>query len=214
MKKILFSAAFMAVSAAGFAQTSMEPPLPGATTGSGTIETLNINDPIPMASVQLKTTSGKTTSLEQNMNKNGLLVMFSCNTCPYVVKSQPRTIEVMKMAEKMNVGMVVLNSNAAQRKDADSYEAMVSYASKQKYTVPYAVDEQNQLADAFGAMHTPEVYLFDAKGKLVYKGAMEDNPSDPVNSKKMFLADAMKNMTAGKEINPAETKSIGCSIKR
>ncbi len=178
------------------------------------IQSLAIGSPIPGATDKLKSVSGKKVSLADMKTKNGLLVMFSCNTCPYVIRSQARTQQVMKYARDKGIGMIIINSNEAQRDDADSYEAMVQYAKKQAYNVPYVVDEQSTLANAFGATRTPEVYLFDESGKLVYKGAMEDNPSDPEHSKDIFITGAIDNMLAGKPIDPDSTKSIGCSIKR
>lgn len=179
-----------------------------------TFETLAIGSTIPMGDVNMKSTEGKQVSLNNAKTDNGLIVMFSCNTCPYVIKSQPRTKEVMEYAKAHEIGMVIINSNEAQRGEADSYEAMVKYAKKQGYTVPYVVDEKSKLADAFGASHTPEVFLFDANGKLIYKGAMEDNPGSPADSKVMYLKKAMDNMLAELPVDPNTTKSIGCSIKR
>ncbi|MBS1780692.1 MAG: thioredoxin family protein [Bacteroidetes bacterium] len=179
-----------------------------------TFETLAIGSTIPMGDVNMKSTEGKQVSLNNAKTDNGLIVMFSCNTCPYVIKSQLRTKEVMEYAKAHEIGMVIINSNEAQRGEADSYEAMVKYAKKQGYTVPYVVDEKSKLADAFGASHTPEVFLFDANGKLIYKGAMEDNPGSPADSKEMYLKKAMDNMLAELPVDPNTTKSIGCSIKR
>jgi hypothetical protein len=76
------------------------------------------------------------------------------------------------------------------------------------------MDEGSALADAFGATRTPEVFLFNGMGQLVYKGAMEDNPANPSESTKFYLITAMQNMLAGKAITPEKTKSVGCSIKR
>jgi hypothetical protein len=131
-----------------------------------------------------------------------------------VIKSQPRTKEIMQYATENGIGMVIINSNEGQRKDADSYEAMRKYAQEQGYTVPYLVDDNSVLADMFGATHTPEVYLFDANKKLVYRGAMEDDPSDPTHSKYMYAHQAIANMLANRPITPNRTKSIGCGIKR
>jgi thioredoxin-related protein len=179
-----------------------------------TVQSLEIGSTIPMADVKMKSVDKKEVSLKEATTKNGLLVMFSCNTCPYVIKSQARTKEVMAHAAQNNVGMVIVNSNAAQRDGADSYDAMIKYAAKQGYKVPYVVDEGSKLADAFGAMRTPEVFLFDGNGKLVYKGAMEDNPSELASSKEMFLQAAIDNMITHHAIDPNSTKSIGCTIKR
>src|ERR1044071_5588751 len=138
-------------------------------------QSLEIGAGIPMGNEKFASIDKKQVSLNDAKTASGLLVMFSCNTCPYVLKSQGRTKEVMEYAKRMNIGMVVVNSNAAQRDGADSHEAMQRYAKKEGYSAPYLADDQAKLADAFGAMRTPEVFLFDATGKLVYKGAMEDN---------------------------------------
>lgn len=183
------------------------------TFAQGGMTDLSIGSSIPKAEA-MKSVSGDMVSLDKMKTKNGLLVMFSCNTCPYVVKSQARTLKMMGYARENGIGMVIVNSNEAQRGDADSYEAMVKYAKAQGYTVPYVVDNQSKLANTFGASRTPEVFLFDKNGKLVYKGAMEDNPSDPGNSKEIYIKSAIDNMLADQPVNPNSTKSIGCSIKR
>jgi hypothetical protein len=182
---------------------------------SHNVKTLQIGETLPLQEVTMPSaTNGKTITLGTAGTAKGLIVMFSCNTCPYVVKSQPRTKEVMKYAAEKGLGMVIVNSNEAQSNDVDSYKEMEKYAKKQGYTVPYVMDVHAQAADLFGATNTPEVYLFDGNKKLVYKGAMEDNPSDPASSTKMFLKNAIDNMLAQKTIDPDKTKSIGCGIKR
>jgi hypothetical protein len=179
------------------------------------VKALQIGEALPLQEVTMPSaTNGKTITLGSVGTAKGLIVMFSCNTCPYVIRSQPRTREVMKYAAEKGLGMVIVNSNEAQSEDVDSYKEMEKYAKKQGYTVPYVMDVHAQVADVFGATHTPEVYLFDANHKLVYKGAMEDNPSDPASSTRMFLKNAINNMLAQKTIDPDKTKSIGCGIKR
>lgn len=144
----------------------------------------------------------------------GLLVIFSCNTCPFVIRNIDRTKSILAAAKEKGIGVMILNSNEAQRADADAPDKMVDFGKTQHYP-NYIVDNDAALADAFGASHTPEVYLFDGKTeKLVYKGAMDDSPADPAAAKVIFLKDAMNNLVAGKAISPNETKSVGCSIKR
>jgi thioredoxin-related protein len=206
MNKRTFVAALM-VSAAMYT-------MPQSATAQQNIQSIEIGASIPMADAKMKSTDKKDISLDSKRTDKGLLVMFSCNTCPYVIKSQARTKEAMDYAAKNGIGMVIVNSNAAKRSEDDSYEAMVKYAKSQGYKVPYVVDENSKLADAFGATRTPEVFLFDGSGKLVYKGAMEDNPSTPAESKNLYLKTAIDNMLSKKPIDPATTKSIGCTIKR
>ena len=140
--------------------------------------------------------------------------MFSCNTCPYVIKNQKRTIEIMNYAQKMNIGVIVLNSNEALRGDEDSFDAMKSYAKDQGYQWNYVVDKNNEVADAFGANRTPECFLFNNDLKLVYHGAIDDNPSDATAVDKHHLKNAINELTAGKEITVKESRSVGCTIKR
>ena len=199
MKKLLFiSIAILSVSLLSFI----------------TIDVLNIGDALPKATQKLKDISGKEITLQAAKKENGLLVMFSCNTCPYVVKYQQRTKDICAYAKKMNIGVVVLNSNEAQRTTDDSYAAMKKYAVVQNYKWFYAVDENNVLADAFGANRTPECYLFNKDLKLTYKGGIDDNANDAAKVGRMHLQIAIDEMAAGKNVQTKTSKSVGCSIKR
>ena len=175
---------------------------------------LNPGDNLPGGEIALQNANGTSTTLKESNGENGLLVMFSCNTCPFVIKNQPITKKTLAYATAHHIGVVIVNSNEQQRGDADSYAEMKKYAKEQGYDVPYVVDKNSELADMFGANHTPEIFLFNKAGKLAYKGAMNDNPGNPESYKKMYIEEAISSMIAGKEINPKTTKSIGCSIKR
>ena len=179
-----------------------------------TSEVLPIGASIPKADLKLKDISGKEVSLKDAKKKNGLLVMFSCNTCPWVIKNQSRTIEVAKYAMSKDVGVILLNSNEGQRDDADSYSEMKEYATAQGYNWYYAVDANNVLADEFGANRTPEVFLFNADCKHVYHGAIDDNPGDASEVKRKHLQIAIDEMMAGKDVTQKESRSMGCQIKR
>lgn len=177
-------------------------------------ENLPIGADMPKADVKLKDISGKEITLKDAKKQNGLLVMFSCNTCPYVIKNQSRTQEICKYALSKGMGVVVLNSNEGTRGDSDSYEEMQDYAKAQGYQWYYAVDKNNELADAFGANRTPECYLFDKAGKLVYHGAIDDNPADAGKVNRSHLKEAISELTTGKDVSVKESRSVGCSIKR
>lgn len=178
------------------------------------IEGLQIGAAMPKADVKMKDISGKEVTLKEAAGKNGTLVMFSCNTCPYVVKNQARTKEVMEYALNNNVGAIILNSNEAYRDKDDSFKDMQAYAKGQGYKWYYAVDLNNELADAFGATRTPEIYLFDKSGKLVYHGAIDDSPADASAVKRQHAKLAIDDLVAGRDISVKTSKSIGCSIKR
>ena len=177
-------------------------------------EELPIGAEMPKADVKLKDISGKEITLKDAKKQNGLLVMFSCNTCPYVIKNQSRTNEVCKYALSKGMGVVILNSNEGTRSGADSYSEMQEYAKEQGYGWYYAVDQNNSLADAFGATRTPECYLFDKSGKLIYHGAIDDNPSDASNVSRAHLKAAIDESTTGKDVSVKTSKSVGCTIKR
>jgi thioredoxin-related protein len=175
---------------------------------------LKIGDNMPSTSVKMMDVSGAAITLQESMGENGLLVMFSCNTCPFVIKNQQRTIAICDYAKKMNMGVVVLNSNEAKRGDDDSFDAMKKYYAEQKYNWYYAVDKDNTIADAFGANRTPECFLFDKDSKLVYHGAIDDNASDADNVTRTHLREAITEVVSGKEVSVKESRSVGCTIKR
>lgn len=177
-------------------------------------DNLPIGAPIPKADVKLKDVTGQEITLKSAMKENGLLVMFSCNTCPVVVKNQSRAKEICQYSLTKNVGVVLLNSNEANRSDEESLEAMKDYAKSQAYNWYYAVDKNNELADAFGANRTPECFLFDKTGKLVYHGAIDDNPTDEGSVNRNHLKEAINELLNGKDVSVKETKSVGCNIKR
>ncbi|HTN44866.1 MAG TPA: thioredoxin family protein [Flavipsychrobacter sp.] len=199
MKKIVFLLAMAGISATMYAQDLVQ---------------LEHGSEMPGGEIRLSSVTGEEISLSEAKKEGGLLVMFSCNTCPYVLKSQARTKEMVDYAGQNNIGVVIVNSNEAQRDKADSYEAMKKYAKDQKYKVPYVVDENSKLADLFGATRTPEVFLYNREGKLMYHGAMEDNPSSPAESKEFYLKNAMDKIVTGEMPDVNFTKSIGCTIKR
>ena len=91
---------------------------------------------------------------------------------------------------------------------------MKDYAKNQSYNWYYAVDKNNVLADAFGANRTPECFLFDKSGKLVYHGAIDDNPTDAGSVNRNHLKEAINELISGKDVSVKKTRSVGCSIKR
>ncbi len=178
-------------------------------------KSLQPGDILPTANETMKNAGfGPDMDYQKAAGKNGLLVIFSCNTCPFVVKNENTITKTLEYAKSNNIGVTIINSNEAKRDGDDSYDAMKKYARSQSYSVPYLVDNSSKLADAFGANHTPELFLFDNSNKLVYKGAMNDNPGNPQDAKEMYIFSAIDAVVAGKTPNPQTTKSIGCSIKR
>lgn len=175
---------------------------------------LQIGSAMPKADLKMKSINNKDISMKDAKKENGVLVMFSCNTCPYVVKNQERTLAISEFADKNKVGVIILNSNEAYRGNEDSYPAMQDYAKEQGYKWNYVVDKNHEVADAFGANRTPECFLFDKDLKLVYHGAIDDSPSDVSSVKRIHLQEAIAEMVAGKDVTVKESRSVGCTIKR
>lgn len=176
-------------------------------------EELAINAAIPQAEYKMKDVNGKTITLNDVKTSKGLLVIFSCNTCPYVKLSETRIKEYSDFCLANGIGCALINSNEAQRTEDDSFEEMVKYFAAQNLKCTYAVDEKSQLANAFGATRTPQCFLFNSKG-LIYKGAIDDNVKDPAAVKTPYLKDALNYLVKNETPKTQETKSIGCTIKR
>jgi hypothetical protein len=178
------------------------------------IEELPIGSPVPMGDYKMKDVSGRQISLNEVKTSKGLLVVFSCNTCPYVKLSETRIREYSDYCLKEGIGCILVNSNEAQRSEDDSFDEMVKYYGGQKLKCFYAMDEKSQLANAFGAGRTPQCFLFNGSGTLMYKGAIDDNVKDPAAVKNAYLKDAISCVLKNEKPKVQETKSIGCTIKR
>ncbi len=176
-------------------------------------EELSLGSSIPLADVKMRDISGTSLSLNDAKGKQGLLVIFSCNTCPWVIDWQDRYVSIANEFLPQGFGVIAVNSNEAYFDGVDSFEAMQKHAKKNGYNFYYTVDEKSQLAKAFGATRTPHIYLFDSEGTLVYRGAIDDNSKNAKKVKKTYLADAMNAILAGEPIAPASTKAFGCTIK-
>lgn len=175
---------------------------------------IGIGSKATLTDVKLLDVSGKKVSLADATKENGLLVIFSSNTCPFVLQWEGRYPALKSWADKHDVGMIVLNSNHQNRNGVDSYESMQEHAKSKNYNFYYTVDEDSKIANAFGGQTTPHVFLFDKDMKLVYKGAVDDNYKSAGDVKKAYVKDAIASMVKGDKIEVAETRPLGCSIKR
>lgn len=175
---------------------------------------LEIGDKAPETDREVVDTSGRTLTLEDVADDNGLLVMFTCNTCPWVAKWEDRYNALATLAANNNIGMIALNPNERIRNRGESMEDMRKRAQKMEYLFPYALDQDHLIADAFGATRTPELFLFDKNMTLVYHGAIDDNANDANAVEQTYAEDAINEMVQGNDIAVKETKSLGCTIKR
>jgi thioredoxin-related protein len=176
--------------------------------------TIGIGGKATLTNVKMDAVSGEKFSLADVAKENGLLVMFSSNTCPFVQQWESRYNELKTWADQHGVGMIVLNSNYGNRNGVDSFDEMKKRASEKNYNFPYVVDEESQIANAFGGQTTPHVFLFDKNMELVYKGAIDDNYKSAADVKQAYTKDAIASLAGGQKVAVAETKPVGCSIKR
>jgi len=185
-----------------------------AFTAKSPVEPLPIGSSIPKSDVKMKNIGGDQVSFKDAMQKKGLLVVFTCNTCPVVKKYQERLNEVCKYALQNGVGVIMLNPNEATRENGDSYDDMKDYAKNSGFDWNYVEDKNSVMANEFGATRTPENFLFNADGKLVYHGAVDDNQNGGDAVTRKHLRIAIDELITGKEISTKTTRSVGCTIKR
>ncbi len=183
----------------------------GAEVGGG--ERLQLGSTTPLSEVKMKSVSGDNRSISDVKGEKGTLVIFSCNSCPWVVAWEDRITEIGNAYEKKGFGVIVINSNDPQSVSGDGLDEMTKRSKKLGFTFPYVVDATSDVARAFGATRTPEVFLFDNGGVLVYHGAIDDDAKNPERVEAHYLKDALEAILQEKEVGRKETKALGCSIK-
>ena len=186
----------------------------GKKTEKSQFKTIEINSEMPNMDDKLQAVNGYSYSLESISEKNGLIVIFTSNTCPFVIKWEDRYTIVEELAKKNNIGVAYINSNYKKRDGDDSFKKMKEHAKKYNYIAPYLLDTESKLANSFGAKTTPHVFMFNNELQLIYKGAIDDNYEDINKVEKFYLKDAIEQLSNGKKIKVSETNPVGCSIKR
>ena len=158
-------------------------------------------------------TDGKKYSLSSFTDKKIIVIVFSCNHCPYVQAYEARMIAFQRDYAAKGVQLIAINSNEIVHFPEDNFDEMVKRASLKGYNFPYLRDEDQLVADAYRATHTPEFFVFDEKRKLRYRGKFDDNYQNPSTVKAQYLRDAVEALLTGREVAEPETYSIGCTIK-
>lgn len=174
---------------------------------------LQLGAAAPMREIAMQNVDGKPLTIAKAAGKKGTLVFFICNHCPYVKAWQPRIAEIGNAAMKQGIGVIAINSNDPDAYPEDAFAEMGPRAKSVGYQFPYVVDATSGVARAFGASRTPEAFLFDAKGKLVYHGAIDDNAQHADQVTQRWLTDAVTAVTSSKPVKTAESKALGCGIK-
>lgn len=158
-------------------------------------------------------TDGRTHSLGDAKSCRVLVVVFSCNHCPYVIGCEDRVIRFAETYAPKGVELIAINSNEAEHHPEDSFEKMVERAKEKCFPFAYLRDESQDVARAYGALRTPHFYVFDQDRKLRYTGRMDDSPRVAGSETTHELADAVDALLAGKEPPVALTNPIGCNVK-
>lgn len=164
-------------------------------------------------SFNLTGVDNKEYSLDSFAGSEALLVIFSCNHCPYVKAYEDRIIDIQQDYKEKGLQVVAINSNDAENYPEDSFEEMQKRSDERGFNFPYLYDKTQETARAYGATHTPQLFLFDKERKLVYYGKIDDNWQEPDQVRTTYLRDALDELLAGREISVPETFAIGCTIK-
>ncbi|MEE9315073.1 MAG: thioredoxin family protein [Rhizobiaceae bacterium] len=172
---------------------------------------------VPAKEFNLNTPAGESHSLHSSLGKNGLLIAFICNHCPYVVAIAERLAEDAQKLQNEGVGVVAIMSNDYLQKPADNPENMTKFAEQYGFTFPYLVDEDQSIGQAYGAVCTPDFFGFNNKLELQYRGRIDDcrpNATDAeVANRSTDLLDAMCLIAKTGNGPRDQIASAGCSIK-
>jgi peroxiredoxin len=171
---------------------------------------LKIGDAMPHFS--LPATDGTTVD-SKGLLSDVLVIVFTCNHCPYAQAYEDRLIDLNNDVEDDGVQFVLINSNDAVAYPDDSFEEMKKLSERKEFPFPYCFDETQEVAKAYGALCTPHCFVFDRDRKLQYKGRIDDSWKDPSAVKERNLLDAIEALTHGKLPIRNEVNAIGCSIK-
>jgi peroxiredoxin len=161
----------------------------------------------------LKGVDGMFYSIDDYKNRKVLSVMFICNHCPYVVAVQGRINQIAKDYSSKSFALVGINPNDDKSYPEDSFENMVKRAKEQGYVFPYLHDRTQEVARAYDAVCTPDIYLYDENRILKYRGRIDDNWKDESAVTRRELRMAIDRLLEGKEIDFDTVPSMGCSIK-
>jgi len=162
----------------------------------------------------LPTADGHLRSYSDVAGPNGLIVVFACNHCPYVIHLADLLGELGEQLFPMGIGLVAINSNDLEKYSQDGPEPMKTFAAKHKWEFPYLIDETQEVAKAYGAACTPDFFLFDGEGKLFYAGQFDETrPKSGEAPHGKDLEDAIDRLLSGETPPEKVYPASGCNIK-
>ncbi len=164
----------------------------------------------------LKNVDGAEVSLSDYNDQKGVILVFTCNPCPFAKAYEQRIIKLNQKYAAQGFPVVAINPNDDEISPDDTMEKMIARAREKNYPFPYLKDETQEVYKAYGATRTPHIYLLEKKGgkfKVAYTGSVDDNAMDASGVIKRYLEDAIAALLSGERPNPETTKAIGCAIK-
>lgn len=164
----------------------------------------------------LKNVDGKMVSLEDYAQEEGVILVFTCNTCPYAKLYESRIKALDMQYKSQGFPVVAIQPNDPELSPGDSFEEMQNRYKDKAMTYPYLWDETQEITRTYGATRTPHVYLLENTGdnfKVAYIGAIDDNHKDANAVNKSYVEDAITSIKAKRTVDPNFTKAIGCTIK-
>ena len=167
----------------------------------------------PIHDFSLEGVDSKTHSLRNYSEKEIIVIIFMCNHCPYVKAVLKRIIELQNEFIDRGVQFIGINPNDATRYPDDSLENMKISAKENDFSFPYLIDPSQEVAKSYGAVCTPDLYVYGKNRKLVYRGRIDDNWKDSEEVTRQDLKLALKNILSGEVITSKQIPSMGCSIK-
>ncbi|NND32982.1 MAG: thioredoxin family protein [Saprospiraceae bacterium] len=151
--------------------------------------------------------------LSEYKGEMGVIIIFTCNTCPYAQLYEDRIIDLHNTYKEKGFPVLAINPNDPIQKSGDSFEKMKIRSEEKAFTFPYVFDADQEIYPRFGATNTPQVFLLDDELQLRYTGAIDDNPQNPQAVNINYVENAIEAIVADEDPNPAKTKAIGCGIK-
>jgi peroxiredoxin len=161
----------------------------------------------------LPNVDGRDCALQSFKDKKVVVVVFTCNHCPYAQAYEERLMAIQRDFAAQDVQLIAVNPNAAEGYPEDSFDNMVKRAQKRQFNFPYLRDETQRIARAYGAEYTPEAFVLDAKREARYIGRVDDNWQHPEKARSHDLRSAIEAVLAGKPVENPVTHAIGCTIK-
>jgi len=167
----------------------------------------------PCPDFQLPAVDGKTYARDDFSQAPVLVVMFICNHCPYVKAVEDRFIALGREFGPRGVQLVGICANDAEGYPEDAFDKLAERWREKSYGFPYLHDEAQAVARAFGAVCTPDIFVYDRERRLAYRGRIDDSWKDPAKVTRRELAQALEALLAGQRPSSDQRPSLGCSIK-